>query len=126
MLMILVILVVYLWLICKGFWIFCSVNVCLVECIDLYYFVVLIGCGVIIVNVYLVQDSFVDCIECGLLDVLLIEVVVCYCVLIDGGLFKIMLKMGILVLLFYCGGLNFEVVGLLCVMCVEYFFGMYS
>lgn len=37
-----------------------------------------------------------------------------------------MVKMGIFVIFFYCGGFNFEVVGLFCVMVVEFFSGMIS
>src|SRR5690606_17764637 len=45
---------------------------------------------------------------------------------VDGGLLKIMAKMGISVVSSYRGGLNFEAVGLSRAMVAEYFPGMHS
>jgi glutamate synthase (NADPH/NADH) large chain len=117
---------VHSWLTRKGLRTFCSVNVRSAECIDPHYFAVLIGCGATTVNAYLAQDSLADRIERGLLDVSLTEAVARYRASIDGGLLKIMSKMGISVLSSYRGGLNFEAVGLSRAMCAEYFPGMHS
>ena len=117
---------VHSWLTRKGLRTFTSVNVRAAECIDPHYFAVLIGCGATTVNAYLAQDSINDRIERGLLEGELIDAMRRYRDAIDGGLLKIMSKMGISVLSSYRGGLNFEAVGLSRAMVAEYFPGMHS
>ncbi|WP_428545429.1 glutamate synthase large subunit [Profundibacter sp.] len=117
---------VHSWLTRKGLRTFCSINVRSAECIDPHYFAVLIGCGAIVVNAYLAEDSLADRIERGLLDCTLTEAVARYRAAIDAGLLKIMAKMGISVISSYRGGLNFEAVGLSRAMVAEYFPGMTS
>ncbi|OUD09622.1 glutamate synthase large subunit [Marivivens niveibacter] len=117
---------VHSWLTRKGLRTFCSINVRSAECIDPHYFAVLIGCGATTVNAYLAQDTLANRIERGLLDCTLTEAVTNYRASIDGGLLKIMAKMGISVLASYRGGLNFEAVGLSRAMVNEYFPGMHS
>ncbi|MDM7256131.1 MAG: glutamate synthase large subunit, partial [Paracoccus sp. (in: a-proteobacteria)] len=117
---------VHSWLTRKGLRTFCSINVRAAECIDPHYVAVLIGCGATTVNPYLAQDSIADRIARGLLDGTLGEAMNRYREAIDGGLLKIMAKMGISVLSSYRGGLNFEAVGLSRAMVAEYFPGMQS
>ncbi|MDO5647573.1 glutamate synthase large subunit [Paracoccus sp. (in: a-proteobacteria)] len=117
---------VHSWLTRKGLRTFCSLNVRSAECIDAHYFAVLLGCGATTVNAYLAQDSIADRIERGLLDGNLTDAMNRYRDAIDGGLLKIMAKMGISVLSSYRGGLNFEAVGLSRAMVAEYFPGMHS
>ncbi len=110
----------------KGLRTFCSVNVRSAECVDPHYFAVLIGCGATTVNAYLAQDSIADRIRRGLIDGPLTEAMRRYRAAIDGGLLKIMSKMGISVISSYRGGLNFEAVGLSRALVAEYFPGMHS
>ncbi len=110
----------------KGLRTFCSISVRSAECVDPHYFAVLIGAGATIVNAYLAEDSLADRIERGLLDCTLTEAVGRYRAAIDGGLLKIMAKMGISVISSYRGGLNFEAVGLSRAMVAEYFPGLTS
>ncbi|MDO5614049.1 MAG: glutamate synthase large subunit [Paracoccus sp. (in: a-proteobacteria)] len=117
---------VHSWLVQKGLRTFCSINVRSAECIDPHYFAVLIGCGATTVNAYLAQDSLAERIERGLLDSNLTDAMNRYREAIDGGLLKIMAKMGISVISSYRGGLNFEAVGLSRAMVAEYFPGMHS
>jgi len=117
---------VHSWLTRKGLRTFCSVNVRSAECIDPHYFAVLIGCGATTVNAYLAQDSIADRIGRGLIDGTLTDAMRRYRDAIDGGLLKIMAKMGISVVSSYRGGLNFEAVGLSRAMVAEYFPGMQS
>ncbi|MFN4171779.1 MAG: glutamate synthase large subunit [Pseudorhodobacter sp.] len=117
---------VHSWLTRKGLRTFCSVNVRSAECIDPHYFAVLIGCGATTVNAYLAQDSIADRIARGLLEGSLTDATRRYREAIDGGLLKIMSKMGISVVSSYRGGLNFEAVGLSRAMVAEYFPGMHS
>lgn len=117
---------VHSWLTRKGLRTFTSINARSAECIDPHYFAVLIGCGATTVNAYLAQDSIADRIERGLMEGSLIDAMRRYRDAIDGGLLKIMSKMGISVLSSYRGGLNFEAVGLSRAMVAEYFPGMHS
>lgn len=117
---------VHSWLTRKGLRTFCSLNVRSAECIDPHYLAVLIGCGATVVNPYLAQDSIADRIERGLLPGSLIDNMRRYRDAMDGGLLKIMAKMGIAVVSSYRGGLNFEAVGLSRAMVAEYFPGMQS
>ena len=117
---------VHSWLTRKGLRTFTSLNVRAAECIDPHYFAVLIGSGATTVNAYLAQDSIADRLRRGLLDGTLEENLRRYREAIDGGLLKIMSKMGISVVSSYRGGLNFEAVGLSRAMVAEYFPGMQS
>ena len=117
---------VHSWLIRQGLRTFCSLNVRSAECIDPHYFAVLIGCGATTVNAYLAQDSILDRIERGLLDMTPEQGVANFKKAIDAGLLKIMSKMGISVISSYRGGCNFEAVGLSRAVVAEFFPGMPS
>ncbi|AGT10056.1 glutamate synthase large subunit [Paracoccus aminophilus] len=117
---------IHSWLTRKGLRTFCSLNVRSSECIDPHDVAVLIGCGATTVNPYLAQDTLSDRIERGLLEGSLIDIMTRYREAVDGGLLKIMAKMGISVVSSYRGGLNFEAVGLSRAMVAEYFPGMQS
>ena len=91
---------------------FCSLNVRAAECFDSHYAAVLIGLGATTVNPYLAFDTITAGRETvggegwartrarRLKDAL------------DGGLLKILSKMGISIVSSYRGGCNFEVLGL--------------
>lgn len=124
--MILVVGVVYVYLIKQGLCNVCLINVCIVECFDGYYVVVFIGFGVMMVNFYLVFNMvMVDCLVVGG-DDWVCEWVWYFKDVLDGVLLKILFKMGILIIFFYCGGCNFEVLGFLCVLVEVYLFGVVS
>ena len=90
----------------------CSLNVRAAECFDAHYAAVLVGLGATTVNPYLAFDTITadrdavggDAWACQrakrLKDAL------------DGGLLKILSKMGISIISSYRGGCNFEVLGL--------------
>ena len=124
--MILAVSAVHSWLVRKGLRTFCSLNVRSAECLDAHYFAVLIGCGATTVNAYLAQESIVDRVRRGLLKMPVDEAVARYREAVDGGLLKIMSKMGISVISSYRGGGNFEAVGLSRALVAEYFPGMPS
>ncbi|MCI4662237.1 MAG: glutamate synthase large subunit [Neomegalonema sp.] len=124
--MILAVSAVHSWLVEKGLRTFCSISVRAAECIDPHYFAVLIGCGATTVNAYLAQESIADRIERGLLKLSISEAMERYRDAIDGGLLKIMSKMGISVISSYRGGYNFEAIGLSRALVGEYFPGMPS
>ena len=117
---------VHAWLTEQGLRTYCSINVRSAECIDPHYFAVLIGVGATTVNAYLAQDSVLDRIERGLLDLTPSEAVANFKYAIDQGLLKIMSKMGISVISSYRGGRNFEAVGLSRAVVNEFFPGMPS
>ncbi len=117
---------VHAWLTGKGLRTFCSLNLRSAECVDPHYFAVLIGCGATTVNPYLAQDTIADRIARGLMEGTLEDAMRRYRDAIDGGLLKIMSKMGISVVSSYRGGLNFEAVGLSRALVAEYFPGMHS
>jgi len=91
---------------------FCSINVRSAECFDSHYAAVLVGLGATTVNPYLAFDTVTAGRETvggdpwaqgrarRLKDAL------------DGGLLKILSKMGISIISSYRGGCNFEVLGL--------------
>lgn len=92
----------------------CDVNIIveIVSVCDLYYFVVLLGFGVMVIYLYFVYEML-GC----LVDIYVIVKDYCivmfnYCNGINKGLYKIMFKMGIFIIVFYCCLKLFEVVGL--------------
>ncbi len=117
---------VHSWLIRQGLRTFCSLNVRSAECLDPHYFAVLIGVGATTVNAYLAQDSILDRIDRGLLDMSHEQGVANFKFAVDQGLLKIMSKMGISVISSYRGGCNFEAVGLSRAVVAEFFPGMHS
>ncbi|MEO1492405.1 MAG: glutamate synthase large subunit [Pseudomonadota bacterium] len=117
---------VHAWLTQHGLRTFCSLNVRSAECIDPHYFAVLIGVGATTVNAYLAQDSILDRIERGLLEMTPEQGVANFKTAVDQGLLKIMSKMGISVISSYRGGCNFEAVGLSRSVVNEFFPGMPS
>ena len=124
--MILAVSAAHSWLVRKGLRTFCSLNVRAAECIDPHYFAVLIGCGATTVNAYLAQESIADRVERGLLRMTVEDAMARFRKAIDGGLLKIMSKMGISVVSSYRGGCNFEAVGLSRAIVAEFFPGMPS
>ena len=104
----------------------CSIIVRSAECLDTHYFAVLIGTGATAVNAYMAQDSVQDRVRRGLIDYSEDEAVARYKAAIEGGLLKIISKMGISVISSYRGGLNFEALGLSRALVGEFFPGMTS
>ena len=104
----------------------CSIIVRSAECLDTHYFAVLIGCGATAVNAYMAQDSLIDRVNRGLLDMSADAAVAQYKAAIEGGLLKIISKMGISVISSYRGGLNFEALGLSRTLVGMFFPGMTS
>ena len=114
-------------LVAKGLRSYVSIIVRSAECLDTHYFAVLVGVGATAVNAYLVQESFQDRLERGLVGSLsLREVTVNFKSAIEAGLLKILSKMGISVIASYRGGYNFEAVGLSRALVAEFFPGMPS
>ena len=104
----------------------CSIIVRSAECLDTHYFAVLIGAGATAVNAYMAQDSLSDRVNRGLLDMSTDEAVAQYKKAIEGGLLKIISKIGISVISSYRGGNNFEALGLSRALVGENFPGMTS
>ena len=104
----------------------CSILVRSAECLDTHYFAVLIGAGATAVNAYMAQDSLSDRVKRGLLDMSTDEAVAQYKKAIEGGLLKIISKIGISVISSYRGGNNFEALGLSRALVGENFPGMTS
>ncbi len=118
---------VHSWLVGKGLRSYVSIIVRSAECLDTHYFAVLVGVGATAVNAYLAQESFLDRMERGLTGELgLRDLCLNYKKAIEGGLLKIISKMGISVISSYRGGLNFEAVGLSRSLVAEFFPGMPS
>ena len=118
---------VHAWLVSKGLRSYVSIIVRSAECLDTHYFAVLVGVGATAVNAYLAQESFQDRMERGLTgDLSLRQVCLNFKHAIEGGLLKIIAKMGIAVISSYRGGYNFEAVGLSRALVAEFFPGMPS
>jgi glutamate synthase (NADPH/NADH) large chain len=114
-------------LVAKGLRSYVSIIVRSAECLDTHYFAVLVGVGATAVNAYLAQESFQDRLERGLVgDKSLRDVCINFKTAIEGGLLKIISKMGISVISSYRGGYNFEAVGLSRALAAEFFPGMPS
>ena len=113
-------------LVSKGLRSSCSILVRSAECLDTHYFAVLIGAGATAVNAYMAQDVIVSRVERGLIDGTTDEAIANYKKAIDGGLLKIISKMGISVISSYRGGNNFEALGLSRTLVGNYFPGMTS
>jgi len=118
---------VHAWLVAKGLRSYVSIIVRSAECLDTHYFAVLVGVGATAVNAYLAQESFLDRQERGLTgDLSLRDLCLNHKKAIEGGLLKIISKMGISVISSYRGGYNFEAVGLSRSLVAEFFPGMPS
>ena len=113
-------------LVTKGLRSSCSILVRSAECLDTHYFAVLIGAGATAVNAYLAQDAIVNRVKRGLIDGDVDSAVANYKKAIEGGLLKIISKMGISVISSYRGGNNFEALGLSRTLVGNYFPGMTS
>ena len=113
-------------LVSKGLRSSCSILVRSAECLDTHYFAVLIGAGATAVNAYMAQDTLTERVGRGLLDMSADEAVAQYKKAIEGGLLKIISKMGISVISSYRGGNNFEAMGLSRALVGENFPGMTS
>jgi len=109
----------------KGLRTFASINVRSSECLDTHYFAVLVGVGATTVNAWLTEKAIADRHARGLFGAMtLADCVARYRVAVDGGLLKIMSKMGISVISSYRGGYNFEAVGLSRALVNDFFPGM--
>ena len=118
---------VHAWLVSKGLRSYVSIIVRSAECLDTHYFAVLVGVGATAVNAYLAQESFLDRQERGLTgELTLRDLCLNHKKAIEGGLLKIISKMGISVISSYRGGYNFEAVGLSRSLVAEFFPGMPS
>ncbi|MBW8813426.1 MAG: glutamate synthase large subunit [Caulobacterales bacterium] len=118
---------VHAWLVAKGLRSYVSIIVRAAECLDTHYFAVLVGVGATAVNAYLTQESYLDRLERGLTgDLTLRDLCLNHKKAIEGGLLKIISKMGISVISSYRGGYNFEAVGLSRSLVAEFFPGMPS
>jgi len=114
-------------LVAKGLRSYVSIIVRSGECLDTHGFAVLVGVGATAINAYLAQESLQDRLERGLCGELsLRDVCLNYKKAIEGGLLKILSKMGISVISSYRGGLNFEAIGLSRALAAEFFPGMPS
>ncbi|MBA4011462.1 MAG: glutamate synthase large subunit [Phenylobacterium sp.] len=114
-------------LVAKGLRSYVSIIVRSAECLDTHYFAVLVGVGATAVNAYLAQESFQDRLDRGLTGELsLRDLCLNYKHAIEGGLLKIIAKMGIAVISSYRGGYNFEALGLSRALVAEFFPGMPS
>ena len=106
---------------------YCSLNVECSDALDTHSFAVLIGVGATTINPYLAIDSIFQRYEKKLFGKFdFNECVKRFKKSIDGGLLKIMSKMGISVISSYRGGCNFEAVGLSRAIVSDYFPGMSS
>ncbi|MEZ5938175.1 MAG: glutamate synthase large subunit [Hyphomonadaceae bacterium] len=115
------------WLVEHGLRSFCSITVRSAECMDTHYYAVLVGVGATCVNAYLAQEALADRHARGLFgDMTLGQVVYNYKKAVEGGLLKILSKMGISVISSYRGGCNFEALGLSRALVADYFPGMTS
>jgi glutamate synthase (NADPH) large chain len=118
---------VHAWLVARGLRSYVSLIVRSAECLDTHYFAVLIGSGATVVNAYLAQESFLDRMERGLTgEAGAADLCGNHKTAIDGGLLKILSKMGISLISSYRGGYNFEAVGLSRALVGEFFPGMPS
>ncbi|QJB69848.1 glutamate synthase large subunit [Parasphingorhabdus halotolerans] len=123
--MIIAVAAVHTHLVRKGLRSYASVNVRAAECLDTHCYAVLIGVGATTVNAYLSEAAIYDRHKRGLFgDLTLDECIARHKKAIDGGLLKIMSKMGIAVISSYRGGYNFEAVGLSRALCNDLFPGM--
>ncbi|MGB0906801.1 MAG: glutamate synthase large subunit [Maricaulaceae bacterium] len=113
-------------LVSKGLRSSCSILVRSAECLDTHYFAVLIGAGATAVNAYMAQDALAERVKRGLLEMDVDTAIAGYKKAIEGGLLKIISKMGISVISSYRGGNNFEALGLSRALVGEYFPGMTS
>ncbi len=114
-------------LVAQGLRTFCSITTRSGECLDTHYFAVLVGVGATCVNAYLAQETLADRHERGLFgDMALGDCVAGYKSAIEGGLLKILSKMGISVISSYRGGYNFEALGLSRALVADYFPGLTS
>ncbi|MAC89100.1 glutamate synthase large subunit [Maricaulis sp.] len=91
---------------------FCSLNVRAGECFDAHYAAVLIGLGATTVNPYLAFDTVTAGREAVGGESWARERAARLKTALDGGLLKILSKMGISIISSYRGGCNFEVLGL--------------
>ncbi len=83
-------------LVAKGLRSYVSIIVRSAECLDTHYFAVLVGVGATAVNAYLAQESFQDRLERGLTgELTLRDLCLNFKTPIEGGLLKIISKMGI-------------------------------
>ena len=114
-------------LVARGLRSYVSLIVRSAEAMDTHNFAVLVGVGATAVNAYLTQESFHDRLDRGLAgNKSLDDLCASYKTAIEGGLLKIISKMGIAVISSYRGGYNFEAVGLSRAMAAEFFPGMPS
>lgn len=111
----------------QGLRTFASLNIRSAECLDTHHFAVLIGAGATTVNAYLAQEAIRDRHAKGLFgDLSFADCLARWKAAVEGGLLKIMSKMGISMVSSYRGGGNFEALGLSRALVAEFFPGMPS
>ena len=126
--MILAVGAVHSHLVAQGLRSFCSLTVRSAECLDTHYFAVLVGVGATCVNAYLAQEAILDRLDRGLFsdDMTVEKALSNHRKAIEGGLLKILSKMGISVISSYRGGYNFEALGLSRALVADYLPGLVS
>jgi len=106
---------------------YCSLNARSAEAMDSHSLAVLIGAGATTVSPYLAFDSLAERHAAGRLGELgEAEAALNYKAALEGGLMKIMARMGVSVLSSYRGGLPFEAIGLSRALVDEFFPGVPS
>ncbi|WP_375282531.1 glutamate synthase large subunit [Marinicauda pacifica] len=106
---------------------FCSLNVRSGEVLDPHSLALLIGAGATTVSPYLAFEALAERHERGLFgDTSLGECVLNYKAALEGGLMKIMARLGISIVSSYRGGLLFEAIGLSRALVDEFFPGVSS
>jgi glutamate synthase (NADPH/NADH) large chain len=113
-------------LVSKGLRSYCSLTVRSAECLDAHYTAVLIGAGATTVNPYLAFASVAERCRRQSRGISLEQAAQNYRAALEGGLLKIISKMGISVISSYRGGLNFEAIGLSRALVDEFFPGLTS
>src|SRR5690606_37266002 len=106
---------------------FCSLNARASDVFDPHSAAILIGAGATTVNPYLALETLAERVQAGVFDAESLEAAAQnYKGALEGGMLKIMSKMGISVVSSYRGGLMFEAVGLSRALVDEFFPGVPS
>jgi len=106
---------------------YCSLNVRSAEVLDPHSLAVLIGAGATTVSPYLAFEALADRQAAGKLgDMTLSAAVLNYKAALEGGIMKVMARMGVSIVSSYRGGLLFEAIGLSRALVDEFFPGVPS
>lgn len=121
------ILVIYYYLVREKICIWVGFVVEVGDVCEVYYVVFFMGYGVLVVNLYLFFELVEDMVWCEVWVFIDFEIVIYNVYKVFGkGVFKMMSKMGVFIILLYIGVQIFEVIGLLQEFIDEYFIGMMS